>query len=129
MGQNFLIDTNILIYYFNGLIPEIIKSDISKILKNSFNVSIITVIEFLGYHKFNNKQYSLARHWVNNSNIFKLTDEISFVSIDLKRNYNLKLGDALIAATAMVNKLILVSRNEKDFTKLKNFKIFNPFNS
>ena len=44
MNSNYLLDTNIIIYYFNGIIKDNIITDI---LKNSFNISIITKIEFL----------------------------------------------------------------------------------
>jgi len=40
--------------------------------------------------------------------------------------YNLKLGDAVIAATTIFYNLILVTRNEKDFKKIK-IRIYNPF--
>jgi predicted nucleic acid-binding protein len=49
------------------------------------------------------------------------------LTIELKRDNNIKLADALIAATALSNDLILVTRNEDDFSDLTNLKIYNPF--
>ena len=43
-NDKLLLDTNIIIYYFNGIITD---NKIDKILKESFNISIITKIEFL----------------------------------------------------------------------------------
>ena len=40
----YLIDTNILIYHFADKIPEEEQLKINTILKNSFNISIITEI-------------------------------------------------------------------------------------
>ena len=48
MKNRFLIDTNIVIYYFNGVIVD---NTIHNILKDSFNISIITKIEFLSWNK------------------------------------------------------------------------------
>ena len=43
MGQNmnYLFDTNILIYYFNGSLVSKAKADISAMLKENFNISVI----------------------------------------------------------------------------------------
>ena len=48
MKDRFLLDTNIIIYYFNGIIDD---DKIDHILKESFNISIITKIEFLSWQK------------------------------------------------------------------------------
>ncbi len=48
--MNALLDTNILIYYFNGLIDD---EKIDVLLKESFNISIITKIEFLSWSRLN----------------------------------------------------------------------------
>jgi hypothetical protein len=43
-----LIDTNILIYFLAGAIPDDEKPVIEHFLQESFNISIITRIELLG---------------------------------------------------------------------------------
>jgi hypothetical protein len=45
----YLIDTNILIYYLAGAIPDEEKPVLDQILSESFNVSIITRIELPGW--------------------------------------------------------------------------------
>ncbi|MEA2055024.1 MAG: PIN domain-containing protein [Candidatus Thermoplasmatota archaeon] len=60
------------------------------------------------------------------ANIISLTNEIANLSIDIRRKYIIKLPDAVIAATALSNDLILVTRNEKDFDGVE-VKIYNPF--
>ncbi len=49
MGEGFLIDTNVLVYYLADAIPEEELPKVEDILRKSFNVSIITKIEFLGW--------------------------------------------------------------------------------
>jgi len=50
MNNSYLLDTNILIYYFNGIVEE---EYLTEFLKSSFNIFIITKIEFLGWQKLN----------------------------------------------------------------------------
>jgi len=47
--------------------------------------------------------------------------------IDIKRTYKIKLSDAVIAATALSNNLILVTRNTDDFKGVIDLEIYNPF--
>ncbi len=48
MHKKFLIDTNVIIYYFNGITND---EYIDSILIENFNISIITKIEFLSWQK------------------------------------------------------------------------------
>ena len=58
--MSYLLDTNILIYYFNGDFSAELKRAITTIIKHDFNVSVISKMEFLGFTQFtvkeNNKQ-------------------------------------------------------------------------
>jgi predicted nucleic acid-binding protein len=44
-----------------------------------------------------------------------LTDQIASKTITLRRQYRVKLPDAIIAASAIVNDTVLITRNLKDF--------------
>ena len=46
---SYLLDTNILIYYLAGAIPDDERSFIERVILESFNISIITRIELLGW--------------------------------------------------------------------------------
>lgn len=52
MEQNFLIDTNIIIYYLNDSIPESELEKTELIFRESFHISTITKIKLLGCRKF-----------------------------------------------------------------------------
>ena len=45
---------------------------------------------------------------------------------EMRRTKKIKLPDAVIATTAMINDLILVSDNNKDFGKIENLRYINP---
>ncbi|WP_240922545.1 type II toxin-antitoxin system VapC family toxin [Thermococcus sp. 9N3] len=127
MGERFLIDTNILIYYLADAIPEEELPKVEEILRTSFNVSIITKIEFLGWKGHTPKGFEKSKEFISFANVIPLTDEIGDVAIELRRRVSIKLPDAVIAATALVHNLTLVTRNVKDFERIEGLRIYNPF--
>ncbi len=57
----------------------------------------------------------------------EINENIVEESIKLRKKYRLKTPDSIIAATAMVNKLTLITNNEKDFKPVYNLDILNPW--
>jgi hypothetical protein len=55
-GMKYLIDTNILIYYFNGSLSASAKEKITAILNDDFNISVISKMEFLGFNRFDSRE-------------------------------------------------------------------------
>lgn len=45
---------------------------------------------------------------------------------EIRKKYNLKLGDSIIAATASVHGLEIYTRNLSDFERVKRLKCVNP---
>jgi len=129
MGKGYLIDTNILIYYLADAIPKEEINRVEEILKTSFNISIITKIEFLGWRGHTEEGFKKAKEFISFARIISLEDEIANLTMDLRRKYKIKLPDAIIAATALYYDLTLVTRNEKDFEGIKGLEIYNPFKS
>jgi len=124
-----LIDTNILIYFFDGKLTDSQKYRVITIFEQSFNISVISKIEFLGFKDFfDNEKYENAKGFLGNANVIPLSDDLIDKIIEIKQQWNLKLGDAIIAATALTNNFVVVTRNQKDFEKIEGIKIVNPFN-
>ncbi|MEQ8189377.1 MAG: type II toxin-antitoxin system VapC family toxin [Candidatus Eremiobacterota bacterium] len=122
----YLIDTNILIYYFNNSIPDKIKPVIKEIFQKHFNISIITRMEFLGFRGHTEESFEKARLFLSYSHIINLEDDIVEMVINLRRSKKMKLPDTIIASTAIKKDLILVTRNVDDFSDI-NIKFYNPF--
>ena len=125
--MKFLIDTNIIIHFFNDEIPETGKHHLKSIILLAVNISIISKIELLGFTPQVGQEQPLIENFVHNCTLFYLTDEIVEKTIALRKQYRLKTPDAIIAATAIVNNMTLVSRNDKDFQQIKHLKYTNPF--
>jgi len=128
MDTNFLIDTNILIYFLNGKIPEIQFNKVNEILKFSFNISTITKIELLGWNKITNENKIIIENFINKSVVIYIDKLIENKAIEIKQLYKIALPDAVIAATSLINNLSLVTRNESDFKIINGLNIYNPFN-
>ena len=123
----YLIDTNILIYYFADEIPLEEIETLEQIFRTSFNVSIITKIEFLGWKSHTDEGYEKAKEFINFAHTISLNNKIADMAIDIRRKNRIKLPDAVIAATALSKDLILVTRNSKDFKAIEYIKMYNPF--
>ncbi|HTI59074.1 type II toxin-antitoxin system VapC family toxin [Mucilaginibacter sp.] len=123
MGKKYLIDSNILIEYAGNLFPKNIHSALSTIVDDDFIISFITKIEVLGH-------YTADRAWhnfINLASIFGADDNIIEQTILLRRDHKIKVPDAIIAATALVNNYTLLTRNIADFKKIPNLKMENPW--
>jgi len=125
--NKYLLNTNILIYYFADEIPPKELETIEDIFKTSFYISVITRIEFLGWKKHTEKGYEKAKEFIGFSKVIYLTKKIADRAIDIRREYRIKLPEAVIAATASSKNLTPVTRNDDDFRDIQYLEIYNPF--
>jgi len=123
MGKKFLIDTNVLIEYTGDLLPEKVHSFVSGIIDVQFTISVINKIEVLGYITSGKD----IEDFIGLADILELTEEIANKTIDLRKVYKIKIPDAIIAATALVHKLSLITHNIKDFEKIQGLKVIDPY--
>ena len=128
MGKKYLIDRNIIIYFMNNELPQNSLPKIRMILKESFVVSTITNVETLGWYNITeNEQIKLAA-FLSNATVIYIDKLIEKKAIDIRQNKKMKLGDSIIASTALVNNLTIVTHNESDFYGL-GLTIYNPFSA
>ncbi len=122
----YLIDTNILIYHTNG--SEVALAFLTELTdESSLNISILTKIEFLGWDKHTPEGLEKCKKLIEFANVYPLDEEVANKAIEFKRKVNIKLSDAVIGATALVNDLKLVTRNVDDFEMLVELNLVNPF--
>jgi predicted nucleic acid-binding protein len=121
----YLIDTNAVIDYLSQKIPKKGMGLMSKIIDATPNVSVITKIEVLGF-KAPEQHYQLLENFMDDSSVLDLTSNVIDQSINIRKNHKTKLPDAIIAATAMVYGLTLITRNVDDFKNITLLKVINP---
>jgi predicted nucleic acid-binding protein len=126
---SYLIDSNILIYYLAGALAPEERPAVDKILQESFNISIITRIELLGWKGHTPEGLAKARQLLDCARCIPLTDALAEKTIELRTSSSISLPDAVIAASALSLDATLVTRNEKDFTHVTGLRIFNPSRS
>ncbi len=97
------------------------------VAQRAFNISILTKIEFLGWEKHTPEGFQKCEQLVKLANIYPVDEDIAEQAIGLRRRVKIKLADAVIAATALVNNLKLATRNMEDYKAVKQLEIFNPF--
>jgi hypothetical protein len=129
MGKGYLIDTNAIIDYTSGIYPESGLIFMDKVVDQCINISVVSKIEALAFTpqtRLQKQYFQLVVDFVHSSNVYLLDDDIIDQTIEIRKTYRLKLPDAIIAATAINNGLVLLSRNVKDFDKVLGIDIVNP---
>jgi predicted nucleic acid-binding protein len=121
-----LVDTNILIYHTVG--SKVATSFLTRLLtQQALHISILTKIEFLGWDKHTPDGFEKCRRLIRNAHLYPVEEEISDKAVELRRRSPIKLADAVIAATALLNNLKLATRNKEDFKGINGLEIINPF--
>jgi predicted nucleic acid-binding protein len=123
--QQYLIDTNSIIDYLGKKLPAHGMDFINKVVDDYPNVSVISKIEVLGFNA-PDEHYKLLADFMNDATVLDLTSNIVDESIAIRKFHKTKLPDAIIAATALVYDLTLVTRNTNDFRNIPNLKVINP---
>ena len=122
----YLIDTNSVIDYLGEKLPVTGMNFMNNVINGVPNVSVIAKIELLSFNA-PDEHYQLLVNFMNDATIFNLTDNIVNTSIDIRKKYKTQLPDAVIAATALVYNLILISRNIADFKNIESLRLIDPY--
>jgi hypothetical protein len=125
--SQFLIDTNVAIDFLGDKLPFQSKKIIMEIIDLIPNLSIISKIEILGFNS-SIEVNKILLDFISDSNIYQLNNEVVEKTIELRKRNKIKIPDAIIAATAIVNNLILITRNVTDFKNINDLKYKDSFN-
>lgn len=122
MGKGVLIDTNAVIDFVAGRLPAEGNAMMVQLLNSGQVISVISRIELLG---FQNVPHTI-KEFADTATVCPLDDEVEEETIKLRKIYRLKLPDAIIAATAIVDGMKLLTRNVKDFEGIAGLEVVNP---
>jgi len=115
----YILDSNILIGHLNGdnSIKDWIKE---KITTDSLSISVISKIEILSFPGLVGDNLYEAEKFAGLFREISIWGNIVSLSADLKRNSNLSLADAIILATAITQRMTLVTNDKTLIKKAKN---------
>ncbi|PYF74111.1 type II toxin-antitoxin system VapC family toxin [Pedobacter nutrimenti] len=121
----FLLDSNIIIYSYSNEYEYLREF----IIDGACWLSEISRVEVLGYHKLKKEEEKYFRDVFKYASVIIPDGEVFDRAIEIRKNYNLKLGDSLIAATASIHDLEIYTRNLNDFERVAGLKCVNPIRS
>jgi|SRR5580698_106070 predicted nucleic acid-binding protein len=108
MNKSFILDTNILIYFFDG------NDAAGKLIREvQYNVSSITHIELLS--NANASRRELITEFLSGTTIIHTNPAICEFAINFRLNYKIKTPDAIIAATAKYLGFTLITADAQLF--------------
>ena len=121
-GKTYILDTNIIIY----LSQEKIRISDFATKGDSLCLSIITYMESLGYQFKSKEEEIIVNTLCDSCDIINLTKQITEKTIEISKQFKIKLPDAIIAASALISNGVLITANVKDFKMIDGISIVNP---
>jgi predicted nucleic acid-binding protein len=106
-GDKVLVDTNVVIYTLAG------KKELAERVKGcTVFISIITEMEALCYPAMVDAQREQIETYVARCTVIGIDERVKQEAIRIRSTYRLKLSDAIVAATAVVFDLVLLSADQ-----------------
>jgi predicted nucleic acid-binding protein len=102
----FLLDTNIVIYLQKGLLLE-------SLPVANYAISVITELELCSYPAITVSQEQWLKRFINDVQVISLTNSIKEQTINLRKERLLKLPDAIVCATAITERAVLLTNDKK----------------
>lgn len=124
--MSYLLDTNTVINFLGASLPVAGMQLLNTTVDDNPIDSIITKIETLGFNFKSMEEQTIVEIFINGSTVIDLSDDIVSKTIEIRKTKKIKLPDAIIAATALVYDLVLISRNTSDFTNIDGLKVIDP---
>jgi len=139
----YLLDTNIISEFISKKPNQNVLNFVSSIDEENIYLSVITIGEIkAGIQKLkSDSQYdkiTMLSEWLENDLLQRFDGRILEIDTNImlkwgeingnlqKIGKNIPIMDSLIASTCLVNNLILITRNTKDFNNIK-IETVNPF--
>jgi hypothetical protein len=126
MDQPFIIfDSDILIDTSRG-ISQAVQTLEEFDQTHTLSISVVTKLELMVGCK-NKKEFKELNKFLDRFKVFHLSEDISRKAVELFQQYRLShdvlIADMLIASTALIYELELISKNQKDFKFIDDLKL------
>ena len=106
-GIDFIADTNALLYLLSG------NSCMKPYLSSYIGLSVISEMELLSFSGITAFEEERIQSLIQDCLVLFLTENVKNKTIALRRAYKIKLPDAIIVATAIENKLQLITADKR----------------
>lgn len=114
-----LIDSNIIIGSIKG------RFSIEKLAANKSYISEISRLEILGYHRIKPEEEERLMVFLQNIPHISISKEVIDRAIPIQKNKSMSIGEAIIAATTLLNNLPLITADIQDFQHIEDLKLIN----
>ena len=101
-----VLDTNAILYLLGGKLAEGLPAA-------AYYISVISEIEVLSYPSLDASAYDQIQEFLSAVTVIGLDDEVKDQAIRLRRQHQLKLPDAIVAATALSLGARLITNDTK----------------
>ena len=122
-----VLDTNPLIYYIDGSAQLDIIERIESAIRAGARFSVVTRIEILSWREHTAASRLKTAELLNQLVEVPLTQSIVDRTIELRSMVSIKLPDAIIAASALVENLPLMTRDTGAFKRIPGLVLIDPF--
>ncbi len=120
-----VLDTNAIIYRLAGE-AAVSNLIITKVLEGEeLVVPATSVVEFLSFPKISDLEISRFNIFLGQTRVAALDLPLAQMAGRLRKDYRMSLGDSVVAATALSFRATLVTRNVKDFKKVRGLKLLS----
>ncbi len=117
-----ILDSNLIIYAARPEYPGLRR----LIAARSPAVSAVSVVDVLGYHKLSAADRAHFETFFAAAAVLPLSDSVVARAVAVRQARKISLGDALVAATALVFGRELLTRNIKDFAGVPGLVVSDP---
>ena len=124
--ERYLMDSNVIIDYLAGSFISESGLFMDSVINVNPLTSVICKIEVLGFN-MPDDALKILKDFFEYSTLLTLSSSVVEKTIEIRKKHRIKTPDAIIAATAIVNDLCLLTRNESDFKNIEELKLLNPW--
>ncbi len=117
-----LLDSNIIIYAAQPQHRALRRF----IATNTPAVSAVSQVEVMGYYKITERELRYFGLFFAAAPVLNVSEAVIHKATELRQQKKMTLGDALIAATALVHQVTLVTHNTKDFVWISASTVRDP---
>lgn len=121
-----LLDTNVVIYLHGAVLDDAVAD---RLRDSTLDTCNIIIAEVLGYKLIEPEDAKYFKDLFGTMRNHLFDKEVTNKAIELRQTINIKLPDAIIAATALVNDLVLWTHNTDDFKNVPKLQLFDPIST